>query len=313
MPELPDIELYVHALTPRLVGRRLERVRLVSPFLLRTFTPPLEGAHGQVITDVSRMGKRVVWRLERDWYLVFHLMVAGRFRWRPAGARVPGRLGIAAFDVEGGALILTEAGTSRQASLHIVVGKAALAEHDPGGVEVLSAPAAAFAAALRRERHTLKRALTDPRILSGIGNAYSDEILHHARLSPTTLTSSLADEEIARLRASALAVLTTWRDRLVAEAGDAFPEKVTAFHEGMAVHGRYGRACPVCGTAIQRIRYANHESNYCPGCQTGGRLLADRGLSRLLRTDWPKSVKELEERKAGTAGKAPRRARRPKA
>jgi formamidopyrimidine-DNA glycosylase len=304
--------LYVHALRRRLLGRRLERVRLVSPFLLRTFTPPLEGAHGQVITGVSRMGKRIVWQLERDWYLVFHLMVTGRFRWRPAGARVPGRLGIAAFDIEDATVILTEAGTTRQASLHIVVGPEALASHDPGGLEVLDAPGEAFAAALRRERRTLKRALTDPRILSGIGNAYSDEILHHAKLSPTTLTSALGDEEIARLHASAREVLASWRDRLIAEAGDAFPEQVTAFRGDMAVHGHYGRPCPVCGTAVQRIRYANQESNYCPVCQTGGQLLADRGLSRLLRTDWPRSVKELEERKAGKAGKAPRRAARAK-
>ncbi|MGE3277495.1 MAG: Fpg/Nei family DNA glycosylase [Vicinamibacterales bacterium] len=301
MPELPDVELYVHALRSRLAGRTLTRVRLRSPFVLRTFTPSLDEAHGRRILGVTRLGKRIVWQLEGDWFLVFHLMIAGRFRWRAEGARVPGRLGIAAFDVEGGTVLLTEAGTSRQASLHVVVGREALAALDRGGLEVLDATAREFAQALRRERHTLKRALTDPRILSGIGNAYSDEILHAARLSPTTLTTSLTDADLARLHAATRDTLITWRDRLIAEAGDAFPEKVTAFRPGMAVHGRYGQPCPVCGTTVQRIRYASNESNYCPTCQTGGRLLADRSLSRLLRADWPKTAKALEERKGGSA------------
>jgi formamidopyrimidine-DNA glycosylase len=244
---------------------------------------------------VTRLGKRIVWRFDDELFMVFHLMIAGRFRWRPAGAALPTKLGLAAFDFPPGSLLLTEAGTKRRASLHIVRGEAALATLHSGGLDVLTASARTFALAITSENHTLKRALTDPRLLDGIGNAYSDEILHAARLSPLALTSRLAPDEINRLREAAVRVLTTWRDALVAQAGDAFPEKVTAFRPGMAVHGRYGKPCPICGTPIQRIRYAANEANYCPTCQTGGKLLADRALSRLLGADWPRSLEELEE------------------
>ena len=298
MPELPDVELYLHALRLRIVGHRLGRIRLASPFLLRTVEPPLVEAEGRRVVDVRRVGKRVVWALDRDLFVVIHLMIAGRFRWKPAGAAIPGRVGLAAFDFDSGTLILTEAGTTRRASLAIVGGEAALAALDPGGVEVLSSTPEAFAAALARENHTLKRALTDPHLVAGIGNAYSDEILHAARLSPLQLTSRLDVESMARLHRAAIDVLTRWRDALVAETGDAFPEKVTAFREGMAAHGRFGKPCPVCGTPIQRIRYAANEANYCPTCQTGGKLLADRALSRLLGDDWPRSLDELEDYKA---------------
>ncbi|HKV98941.1 MAG TPA: DNA-formamidopyrimidine glycosylase family protein [Vicinamibacterales bacterium] len=295
MPELPDVELYLHALRPRIVGRRLNRVRIASPFLLRTVDPPLQAAEGRVVRDVSRLGKRVVWHLDDDVFVVIHLMVAGRFRWKPPGASIPGKVGLAAFEFENGTLLLTEAGAKRRASLHLASGRAGLEALDPGGIDVLTSSVESFGAALRRENHTLKRALTDPRLLSGIGNAYSDEILHAARLSPMQLTTRLGREEIARLHAAAIAVLTRWRDALIAETGDAFPEKVTAFREGMAAHGRFGQPCPVCGTPIQRIRYAANEANYCPACQTGGKLLADRSLSRLLREDWPRSLEEMEQ------------------
>ena len=298
MPEYPDIELYLHALRPRLTGQRLERVRIASPFLLRSVDPPIESAVGANITGLQRLGKRIVWELENELYLVFHLMIAGRFRWRPAGAPVPGKIGLAAFDFAGGTLLLTEAGSKRHASLYVVKGQAHLAAHDPGGIDVFSATPDEFARRLRLENHTLKRALTDPRLFSGIGNAYSDEILLAARLSPLQLTSRLGDDEIERLLAETRAVLTHWRDALIAEAGDTFPEKVTAFREGMTAHGRFGKPCPVCGTPIQRIKYASNEANYCPTCQTGGRLLADRGLSRLLKDDWPRSLEELERWKA---------------
>lgn len=297
MPELPDIELYLHALGPRIVGRTLERVRLASPFLVRSFDPPIEVTTGREVVALRRLGKRIVWVLDDDLFLVFHLMIAGRFRWRAKGAAVPNRVGLAAFDFPDGTLLLTEAGSRRQASLHVVRREAQLAAHDPGGTEPLAVSREDFARALREERHTLKRALTDPHLLSGIGNAYSDEILHAARLSPMKLTSQLSDEELARLHESTVAVLTSWRDRLVAENAGAFPEKVTAFRPGMAVHGRYGKPCPECGTAIQRIRYASNEANYCPTCQTGGKLLADRGLSRLMKDDWPRTLEELERRK----------------
>jgi formamidopyrimidine-DNA glycosylase len=301
VPEYPDLELYLHALRPRLLGRRLERVRIVSPFLLRSVDPPIESAVGACITGFERLGKRIVWEIEGGIYLVFHLMIAGRFRWREAGAPVPGKIGLAAFDVADGTLILTEAGSKRHASLYVVRGRTQLAAHDPGGLDVFAVTADEFAARLRLENHTLKRALTDPRLFSGIGNAYSDEILLAARLSPLQLTNRLADEEIARLLGEVRAVLTRWRDALIDEAGDTFPEKVTAFREGMAAHGRFGKPCPVCGTPIQRIKYASNEANYCPTCQTGGRLLADRGLSRLLKDDWPRSLDELERWKAARA------------
>jgi formamidopyrimidine-DNA glycosylase len=296
VPELPDIELYLHALQPRIVGQRLERVRVASPFLVRSVDPPLEEAFGRIVTGLRRIGKRIVWALEGDLFLVVHLMIAGRFRWRPAAeaVKVPGKVGLAAFDFPAGTLLLTEAGSERRASLHVVKGDTQLSALDPGGIDVLSSTADEFGHVLARENHTLKRALTDPSLLSGIGNAYSDEILHAAKLSPMQLTSKLTGGEIARLHAAVVATLTSWRDRLIADAGVAFPEKVTAFREGMATHGRYGKPCPVCGTPIQRIRYAANEANYCPTCQTEGKLLADRSLSRLLKASWPKTLEELE-------------------
>jgi formamidopyrimidine-DNA glycosylase len=299
MPELPDILLYIHAVGHRVVGRRLTAVRLVSPFLLRSIDPPLAGAAGRMVVALHRLGKRIAFELDGEVFLVFHLMIAGRFRWKEAGAAVPGKIGLLALDFENGTLILTEAGTKRQASLHVVRGRDALAAHDPGGLEVLSADLAGFAAALRLENHTLKRALTDPHLFSGIGNAYSDEILFAARLSPLKLTASLTDEEIGRLFEATRSTLSRWIDRLREEAGADFPTKVTAFREGMAVHGRYGQPCPDCGSTVQRIVYAANEANYCATCQTGGRLLADRSLSRLLREDWPKTLAELERRKRG--------------
>ncbi|MBI4081543.1 MAG: formamidopyrimidine-DNA glycosylase [Candidatus Lambdaproteobacteria bacterium] len=304
MPELPDITVYIEALAARIGGQPLERVRLASPFLLRSVEPPLKAAEGRRVVGLRRLGKRIVWAMEDGLFLVFHLMIAGRFRWRPPGAKVPGRLGLAAFDFPTGALLLTEAGTKKRASLHVVQGEAALAAHDPGGLEVLDAGPAAFEAALTRENRTLKRALTDPRLFSGIGNAYSDEILHRARLSPLLRTSQLDPTQVARLRTATHDVLHEWIDRLRDEAASGFPEKVTAFREGMAVHGRYGQPCPVCGAPVQRIVYAENEANYCAPCQTGGKLLADRALSRLLRGDWPRTLEELEALKAGArAGK----------
>jgi formamidopyrimidine-DNA glycosylase len=297
MPELPDILLYLHALRPRVVGQRLTRLRLVSPFLLRSIDPPLTAVDGRLVTGLRRLGKRVVFELEGDLFLVFHLMIAGRFRWKPSGAPVPGKVGLLALDFDAGTLVMTEAGTKRQASLYVVQGRDALARHDPGGLEVMETDRQTFVDALRRENHTLKRALTDPHLFSGIGNAYSDEILHAARLSPFKQTSTLGDEDAARLYDATRSVLASWTDRLQQEAGEAFPEKVTAFREGMAVHGRYGKPCPVCGSPVQRIAYASNEANYCVTCQTGGRLLADRSLSRLLREDWPRTLEELERRK----------------
>jgi formamidopyrimidine-DNA glycosylase len=297
MPELPDILLYLHALRPRVVGQRVTGVRLVSPFLLRSIDPPLGAVEGRLITDLHRLGKRVVFEFEHDLFLVFHLMIAGRFRWKPAGAAVPGKVGLLAIDFAAATLIMTEAGTRRQASLHVVQGREGLARHNPGGLEVLHTDRATFAAALRRENHTLKRALTDPHLFSGIGNAYSDEILHAAKLSPFKQTSTISEDETTRLFDATRSVLSAWVERLQMETGDAFPEKVTAFREGMAVHGRYGKPCPVCASPVQRIAYASNEANYCVGCQTGGRLLADRSLSRLLREDWPRTLEELERRK----------------
>jgi formamidopyrimidine-DNA glycosylase len=297
MPELPDILLYLHALRPRVVGRRISGVRLVSPFLLHSVDPPLAAVEGRLVTDLHRLGKRVVFELERELFLVFHLMIAGRFRWKPARAPVPGRVGLLALDFDAATLIMTEAGTKRQASLHVVQGRQALARHDPGGLEVLNIDLATFAEAVRRENHTLKRALTDPHLFSGIGNAYSDEILHAARLSPFKQTAGLTDDEASRLFEATRSVLSAWIDRLQQETGGEFPEKVTAFREGMAVHGRYGKPCPVCGSPVQRIAYAANEANYCVTCQTAGRLLADRSLSRLLRNDWPRTLEELERRR----------------
>jgi formamidopyrimidine-DNA glycosylase len=297
MPELPDIRLYLAALEPRLVGQPLRGVRLLSPFLLRSVDPPLASAGDRTVTGVERLGKRIILGLEGELFLVIHLMIAGRFRWLAAGARPPGKIGLACFDVPHGTLALTEAGTRRRASLHLVAGRASLASFARGGLDVDRATSAAFAERLRSENHTLKRALTDPTILDGIGNAYSDEILHAARLSPLRLTRQLDAAELDRLHLACRSVLSAWTERLRTETGDRFPDKVTAFRLGMAAHGRFGQPCPACGTAIQRIRYAEHETNYCPACQTEGRLLADRGLSRLLREDWPRTLEALEERR----------------
>ncbi len=294
MPELPDIALYVEHLARRLQDARLLGARIRSPNLLRTADPPLEAAHGRQVDGVRRMGKRIVLSLEGDWFLVFHLMVAGRLHWADPAARLPGKIGLAAFDFSTGTLLLTEAGSRRRASLYLVAGKDALRALDPGGLEVLEATLAEFRAALRREDHTLKRALTDPRLFGGIGNAYSDEILHGARLSPLRRTSQMKAEEIERLFAATRQTLTEWTERLRRENGSAFPQKVTAFREGMAVHGRYRQPCPACGAPIQRIVHAENETNYCARCQTGGRLLADRALSRLLKADWPRTLEEME-------------------
>lgn len=299
MPELPDIELYLHALKPRIRGERLEHLRIASPFVLRSTDPAPAELEGHRVRALRRLGKRIVLALDGDTYAVMHLMIAGRLHWRARGAAIPGRAGLAAFDFPGGTLLFTEAGVKHRASLHLVRGAPALAAHDPGGLDVLTASGPEFRDALLRESHTLKRALTDPRLFDGIGNAYSDEILHAARLSPLKLTGQLAAAEITRLHRAARATLATWVTRLLAEAGDRFPEKVTAFREGMAVHGRYRRPCPVCGAPVQRIRYAANEANYCARCQTGGRLLADRALSRLLREDWPRTIEAWELRTQG--------------
>ena len=294
MPELPDISTYVDALTPRVVGRRLAGTRIRSVFLVRSVEPPIEAAVGRVVVGVERLGKRIVLALEGDLFLVLHLMIAGRLHWKPAGATPAKRVGLAAFDFPAGTLTLTEAGSKKRASLHVVGTRNALRLLDPGGLDVLGSTKDEFAAVLRSHNHTLKRALTDPHRFSGIGNAYSDEILHEARLSPLQLTRNLDEEEVARLHEATVRVLGLWIERLRAEAGEEFPEKVTAFRTGMAVHGRYGEPCPRCGARIQRIRYAANECNYCAPCQTGGRLLADRGLSRLLGADWPRSLEDLE-------------------
>jgi len=298
VPELPDVELYLSALKPRILGQTLERVRLGTPFLLRSVDPPLDAVFGRTVIALRRLGKRIVWQFEDassddQLFLVFHLMIAGRFRWRDRGFAIPKKLGLAAFDFAGGTLLMTEAATQKRASLHVVRGAGELARHDPGGLDVMTAGEAAFATALRAESHTLKRALTDPHLFSGIGNAYSDEILHRARLSPVKLTTHLSDEETARLFDACRATLADWIDRLRSEAGAAFPEGVTAFRADMAVHGRYGKPCPVCGSPVQRIVRADNETNYCARCQTGGRLLADRALSRLLKESWPKNIDEL--------------------
>jgi formamidopyrimidine-DNA glycosylase len=294
MPELPDVTIYVEAIRERVAGRVLERIRIVNPFLLRSVTPPPEELRGRRTKGVRRIGKRIVLELEDDCFAVIHLMIAGRFRWSDPGAKIPGKLGLAAFDFDSGSLILTEAGSKRRASLHLVRGEEALLRFDAGGVEVLGALKDAFTRALRSENHTLKRALTDPRLFSGIGNAYSDEILHRARLSPLTLTSKIGEKEVARLYDATRSTLEEWIARLRAESAGRFPDKVTAFRKEMAVHGRYGEPCPDCGSPVQRIVYAENETNYCARCQTGGRLLADRALSRLLRDDWPRSIDDIE-------------------
>ena len=294
MPELPDIVVYLEALEKRILNQRLEHVRIASPFLLRTATPPLATAEGKTVVALRRLGKRICIGLENKLWLVLHLMIAGRLQWRKRGAKLSPPRGLAAFDFPNGTLLWTEAGSKKRASLHVVAGTTGLAALDPGGLEVLDTDLGHFAAALTSSNHTLKRALTDPRLFSGIGNAYSDEILFQARLSPLALTQKLKHEEIERLYQAARASLTEWTDRLRQEAAGEFPEKVTAFRPGMAVHGRYKEPCPRCGAKIQRIRYAANETNYCPNCQTGGKLLADRALSRLLREDWPRTPEELE-------------------
>lgn len=293
MPELPDITVYIEALESRIVGERLERTRIAKPFLLRSVDPPISAASGKLVTALRRMGKRIVMVLEEDLFLVIHLMIAGRLRWLDAGAKVPGKIGLAAFDFSSGTLVLTEAGSKRRASLWLLRGEASLEQFERGGLEVFESGLAAFSERLTRENHTLKRSLTDPRLFSGIGNAYSDEILHRARLSPVKHTRKLSEEETSRLFDATREVLAEWIDRLRAEAKNGFPTKVTAFREEMAVHGKFGKPCPVCGTPVQRIRYADNETNYCPRCQTNGKLLADRALSRLLKQDWPRSIDDL--------------------
>jgi formamidopyrimidine-DNA glycosylase len=293
MPELPDVTVYVELIAAKTVGRQIERARIASPFVVRSVDPPIRDVEGKTVREVQRIGKRIALGLDDDLWLVIHLMIAGRFRWLKPGAKIPGRLGLAAFDFENGTLLLTEAGTQRRASITLVRGEDALREIDRGGVEPLEVDEATFAGQLAKENHTLKRSFTDPTLFSGIGNAYSDEIFHRARISPIKLTSRLTPDEVTRLYNATREVLTEWTERLRKEAGGEFPAKVTAFHDEMAVHGRYGKPCPVCGTPVQRIRYASNETNYCARCQTEGRLLADRALSRLLRQDWPKSIDEL--------------------
>ena len=293
MPELPDIVVYIEALERRVLGRVVERVRVAGISLLKTYDPPISAVDGTRVAELRRAGKRIVFGLEDELFMVLHLMVAGRLRWREPVAKVPGKIGLAAFDFADGTLVLTEAGTKKRASLHLVRGEEALAAMDRGGLEVLDAGLAEFAATLARERHTLKRSLTDPKLFSGIGGAYADEIMHRAGLSPLAMSDRLDDRQIARLHRSVQEVLTEWVDLLRAKTGDGFPEKVTAFHDEMAVHGKFGKPCPACGAPVQRIVYASNETNYCPGCQTGGKILADRSLSRLLKDDWPKSLDDL--------------------
>ena len=295
MPELPEITAYIEGLERTIGGQRLEKIRMRSPSLIRTWDPPLSAAEGLRVLGLRRTGKRVVWEMEEELFLVFHLMITGRFKWTRAGAAVPKKRAHGAFDFPNGTLLLTEQSTKKRAALHVVRGEVALAELDPGGLEVLDASLADFAAALSRESRTLKRALTDPRVFSGIGNAHSDEILLFAGLSPLQLTKNLSEEEVARLFEVTRSSLEEWTERLRGEVGDGFPTKITAFHPDMAAHGKYGQPCPVCGSPIQRIKYANRETNYCATCQTGGKLLADRGMSRLLGDDWPRTLEELEE------------------
>ncbi|MGB6131197.1 MAG: DNA-formamidopyrimidine glycosylase family protein [Acidobacteriaceae bacterium] len=294
MPELPDITAYIEALQPRIVGQPIEHIRITSAFLLRTAQPPIADAEGRTVRQLRRIGKRIAFGLDSDLWLVLHLMIAGRLHWRPPGAKLAGRNALAAFDFSQGSLVLTEAGSKRRASLFLFNGEDALLSTDPGGIDVMTCDLPAFRAALTAENRTLKRALTDPRLVSGIGNAYSDEILHAAQLSPVTLTHRLTNPEWQRLFDATRSTLQLWVDRLRSETGSGFPEKVTAFRPEMAVHGRFGQPCPRCGEPIQRIRYADNETDYCPRCQTSGKLLADRGLSRLLREDWPRTLDELE-------------------
>jgi formamidopyrimidine-DNA glycosylase len=293
MPELPDVTVYIEALQARLANATLQKMRLANPFVLRTVDPPPATVAGKRVLTIERLGKRIVIGLEDDVFIIIHLMIAGRFKWLPAGAKIPGKLGLAAFDFDNGTLLLTEAGSKRRASIHLARGREAVRAHDPGGIEPLEMTLAEFGAALTRERHTLKRTLTDPHVFSGIGNAYSDEILHRARLSPVQMTTNLDETEIARLYDAVRATLLDWIERLRNDAAGKFPEKVTAFRPEMAVHGRYNQPCPDCGTPVQRIVYAENETNYCARCQTGGKLLADRALSRLLHSDWPKSIDDL--------------------
>ncbi len=297
LPELPDITVYIEALTARLVGQRLEKLRLASPFLVRSADPPIRTLEGKAITGFSRMGKRIVFVFEDDLFLVLHLMISGRLHWKPPGAKVAGKVGLAAFDFATGTLTLTEASSKKRASLHLVKGAAGLTDFERGGLEILGVSRDAFAERLRSENHTLKRGLTDPTLFSGIGNAYSDEILHRAQLSPVKLTSRMTDDEVSRLHLATQEVMEEWIVRLREDTNADFPEKVTAFRPEMAVHGRYKQPCPVCKAPVQRIVHAENETNYCPRCQTGGKLLADRSLSKLLKDDWPKSLDELEERR----------------
>jgi formamidopyrimidine-DNA glycosylase len=294
LPELPDITVYIETLRTRILGQEIRGARALSPFVLRTVDPPLSAVVGQRVRTISRLGKRIVIGADEALYIVIHLMIAGRLRWRESGKTISGKLAQAMFEFESGTLYLTEAGSKRRASIHVVRGADALAQFDRGGLEVLDADLAEFAARLRSENHTIKRSLTDPRLFSGIGNSYSDEILHRAKMSPLLLTARITDEQIAQLFDATKATLIDWTNRLRQEVGDAFPEKVTAFREGMAVHGRYKLPCPECGSPVQRIRYADNETNYCARCQTGGRLLADRAMSRLLKQDWPRSIDEVE-------------------
>jgi formamidopyrimidine-DNA glycosylase len=295
MPELPDVTVYIEALSERVLNQPIQKIRIGSPFVLRSFEPPISAAEGKKVLALSRLGKRIVFELDDELFLIVHLMIAGRFHWKPKGAKVARKYGQAAFDFPDGTLLLTEAGTKKRASIHLVRGEAALQEHDPGGLEVLDASLAQFREALTRENHTLKRSLTDPHLFSGIGNAYSDEILHRAKLSPIRLTRQMTDAEVERLYHAIRESLIEWVERLRKERGIGFPEKVTAFRPDMAVHGKYRKPCPLCGSPVQRIVHAENETNYCAKCQTGGKLLADRSLSRLLKDDWPRSLEEMEE------------------
>ena len=295
MPELPDVTVYIEALSERILNQSIQKIRIGSPFVLRSFDPPIGVAEGKKVLALHRLGKRIVFVLEDELFLIVHLMIAGRFHWKPKGAKLARRYGQAAFDFPNGTLLLTEAGTKKRASIHLVRGEAALNEHDPGGLEVLDATLEQFKEALIRENHTLKRSLTDPHFFSGIGNAYSDEILHRAKLSPIRLTGKMSDAEIKTLYQSTRDSLNDWVERLRKEKGTGFPEKVTAFRPDMAVHGKYRKPCPICGSPVQRIVHAENETNYCAKCQTGGKLLADRSLSRLLKDDWPRTLEELEE------------------